>query len=71
MNDKEKRAHALHCKCEHCINESDRKTVLLKATYDLLNSCGLAAEEIVFYDGAECDGYCLMEDIAIELELNE
>lgn len=53
----------------------DRKTVLLKACYDMLKKCseGLYAtspmEETVFYDGADCDGYCLMEDIKHELGL--
>jgi hypothetical protein len=25
----------------------------------------------VFYDGASCDGYCLLEDIKIEFEIEE
>lgn len=28
-------------------------------------------EEVVYYDGAECDGYCLMNDIADALMLEE
>lgn len=53
----------------------DRKTVLLKAAYDLLVKQTTAPyvlnllEETVFYDGADCDGSCLMEDIATELNL--
>lgn len=52
---------------------SDRKTVLLKAAYDLLkkqDDCGYVLDllsETAEYDGTQCDGYCLMEDIAIEL----
>jgi hypothetical protein len=43
--------------------------VLLKAALDLLKECERgpyvknAMEVTVFYDDAECDGYCLMEDI--------
>jgi hypothetical protein len=54
----------------------DRKTTLLKAAYDLLRKCDEgpyvknALEETVFYDDADCDGFCLMEDIMNELELD-
>ena len=46
-----------------------RSTVLLKATLELLKKCDdgpfvkNVLEETVFYDNAECDGACLMEDI--------
>ena len=49
-------------------NALDRAKVLLKATYDILrkqeespvlNVLATTAE----YDGTECDGYCLVEDI--------
>lgn len=52
----------------------DRKVVLLQACLELLrkqNDSGHVLNllsETVFYDDAECDGYCLMEDIALELE---
>ena len=51
-----------------------RSEVLLEAVYALLKkidaspSCD-ALIETVFYDGADCDGYCLMEDIESELGL--
>lgn len=51
----------------------DRKTVLLRAAYDLLQKASESyyVEEtlsiLIHYDGTECDGACLMEDIAIEL----
>lgn len=54
-----------------------RKEELLKATYKLLKKCyeshyiSNVMAETVFYDNAECDGYCLMNDIAIELNLEE
>lgn len=53
--------------------KTDRKTELLKAAYDLLKQADgdhfvrSAMEITVRYDDAECDGNCLMEDIAIEL----
>ena len=54
---------------------TDRKIILLKACYDLLNKCDEgpyvqnALEVTVFYDEADCDGNCLMDDIAHELGL--
>jgi hypothetical protein len=54
----------------------ERAETLLRATYDLLKKCNNgpfgknALEETVFYDGADCDGFCL-NDIAIELGLDE
>lgn len=59
------------------MNDENRLKVLLKATYKLLKKQDDSSyvlnllEESVFYDGAECDGYCLMEDIARELMLEE
>lgn len=47
----------------------ERAKTLLKATKELLekqdNSYYVLnlLEETVFYDGAECDGYCLKDDI--------
>ena len=55
----------------------DRKTVLLKACLDMLKKCDDShfvvspMEVTVFYDDAECDGYCLMEDIEHELMSHE
>ena len=55
---------------------SDRKTVLLKACYDMLKKCDEShfvtspMETTVHYDDADCDGFCLMEDIAHELGIN-
>ena len=47
----------------------DRKTELLIATYRLLNKQNETPYVLnmlsttVYYDGADCDGSCLMEDI--------
>lgn len=74
-----KRAEDGYVKCKKCaaehrqlaewLRELKRADTLLKATYDLLNKqhgnyyvLNLLAET-VYYDGAECDGNCLMEDI--------
>ena len=56
---------------------TDRKDVLLRAAYDLLtkhyrSSYVMDADStIVFYDGVECDGFVLRQDIAEILEINE
>ena len=51
----------------------DRKTELLKAALEFLNivensNLADALGMTVHYDEADCDGYCLMTDIADELE---
>lgn len=53
----------------------DRKTVLLRACLDILRKCDQSRfvvspmEVTTFYDGTDCDGFCLMEDIETELEI--
>lgn len=48
----------------------DRAEMLLKATYDILHKQKDSyyvlniLEQTAVWDGVECDGYCLMEDIA-------
>jgi len=56
----------------------DRKSVLLRAAYDLLKQAkddhyvrSAISDILTYYDGAECDGHCLMTDIANELGLDE
>ena len=55
----------------------DRAIVLLQATLELLNKCDEGPfvksvfEETAFYDGTDCDGYCLKEDIKNFLEFGE
>lgn len=57
--------------------DKQRMETLLRAAYELLKKQDDAyfvlnlLEETVYYDEAECDGYCLMEDIAEELGLDE
>ena len=58
-------------------NKIKRYKTLLKAAYELLKKQEKSEytldllSETVFYDEADCDGYCLMEDIAIELDLED
>ena len=55
----------------------DRKTILLQAARDMLKKCIESPfvigpqETNVRYDDADCDGYCLLEDIENELESEE
>lgn len=55
----------------------NRKDVLLRAAYDLLKTTDSqhfvyeATSILVRYDDADCDGHCLMEDIAEVLGLDE
>lgn len=55
--------------------EQDRKTILLKAAYDILKKCDESRyvlnvlEQTATWDNAECDGLCLLEEIAEELGL--
>jgi len=55
----------------------DRKITLLKACRDLLRKQNDSSyvlnllSETVFYDDVDCDGYCLLEDIEMELKMSE
>lgn len=52
-----------------------RMQELLVATYEILKKCDEGPyvknvlEETAFYDGVDCDGFCLMEDIEACLEM--
>jgi hypothetical protein len=52
----------------------DRAKILLKATLELLNKCdeSIIVEDpmcmTVYYDGTDCDGVCLRDDIENWLE---
>lgn len=53
-----------------------RAEILLRAAYDILEKCDKsgyvvsALEQTAHYDGTDCDGRCLMDDIAIELQID-
>ena len=55
----------------------DRATVLLKAALDILRQCDDSPYVLdalgvtTLYDQAECDGFCLMEDIECFLGLGQ
>ena len=55
----------------------DRKVTLLKACSALLRKQKDSVyvlnllDEIVYYDEADCDGSCLLDDIEIELGMDE
>jgi hypothetical protein len=54
--------------------DDDRAITLLKATYDILTKQNESPyvlnvlEQTSIWDGVECDGYCLMEDIETYLD---
>ena len=74
--------HALNCKkcaedhrqLAEWLKELKYARVLLKAAHDLLHKCDESfyvlnvLEQTTVYDGVECDGYCLMEDIEEVME---
>lgn len=51
------------------MTKEDRAVTLLRATLEILRKCESSPYildvmgETAFYDEAECDGYCLMDDI--------
>jgi hypothetical protein len=59
---------------EVTIMDDDRAITLLKATYDILTKQKESPyvlnvlEQTSIWDGVECDGYCLMEDIEAYLD---
>jgi hypothetical protein len=57
--------------------DKERAELLLRAAYDILRQChesiyvqNVMAVETA-YDGVDCDGYCLMNDIADLLDLEQ
>ena len=57
--------------------DNNRDRILLRAAYDILKKCNQGPyvknvlEETAFYDDVDCDGYCLAQDIAIELGIDD
>ena len=51
--------------------DNERMEYLLKVVHDFLKINPITQEYTIFYDGAECDGGCIIGDIAIELGLDD
>ena len=51
--------------------ENERIIYLLKVAHDFLKIHPYTQEYTILYDGAECDGGCLVGDIALELGLDD
>jgi len=49
----------------------DRIEYLLRVAHDFFLVYPYMQEECLLYDGADCDGGCLMNDIEIELGLDD
>lgn len=50
----------------------DRKTYLVRLAIEYINSeSGYDHNQQIFYDEAECDGYCLAEDLRLEFNIEE
>ena len=51
---------------------TDRAYVLLRAAFDIIKRSEIerivATEALAAYDDTNCDGFCLLEDIAAEIE---
>ena len=58
-------------KLEQRKNE-DRKTYLIRIAIAVIDaSTGYSHDEEIFYDGVECDGGCVAEDLRIEFDIDE
>lgn len=59
------------------MKQNNRHLTLLRAAFDMLRKCQEShfvispMETSVFYDEADCDGTCLLEDIATYLGIDE
>ncbi len=73
---KEQAAMCYLCGLKLHIAKQNRKDVLLRAAHDLLQKCNegmyvkSVLEETAEWDDATCDGYCLLDELKLELELD-
>jgi len=50
----------------------DRKTYLVRIAIAVIEeSTGYSHDEPIFYDGVECDGGCVAEDLRIEFDIGD
>lgn len=78
FGDDEEEGIAVHNRCIKALETNERAITLLKACKELLNKQNESAyvlnllETTVYYDEADCDGNCLLEDIdALLFEMDE
>lgn len=75
--DDEQEAIEVHRRCIQALKFNSRARELLEACTKLLNKQNESSyvlnllDELVYYDDCECDGSCLLEDIANLLECGE
>jgi hypothetical protein len=73
----EQEAIEVHKRCIQALKFNTRAKELLEACIKLLNKQNESPyvlnllEELIHYDGCECDGGCLLEDIKYLLEYEE
>jgi len=74
-HNKAERAKSWQSKHDDLKNIEDRRDVLLRAAFDLLTKLDRSGMDVlsatVFYDDADCDGMCLRDDIATQLDIYE
>lgn len=78
FGDDEEEGITVHNRCIKALETNERAVTLLKACKELLNKQNESAyvlnilEQTVYYDEADCDGGCLLEDInALLFEMGE
>lgn len=78
FGDDEEEGITVHNRCIKALKTNERAVTLLKACKELLNKQNESAyvlnilEQTVYYDEADCDGSCLLEDIdALLFEMGE
>lgn len=78
FGDDEEKGIAVHNRCIKALETNERAITLLKACKELLNKQNESAyvlnilEQTVYYDEADCDGGCLLEDIeSLLFEIDE
>lgn len=58
-------------KLEQKENESRKEYLVRLAIEYIEEHTGLGVDDYLYYDEAECDGYCLAEDLRIEFDIEE
>tara|TARA_R110000851_G_scaffold238890_2_gene391643 strand:- start:829 stop:1251 length:423 start_codon:yes stop_codon:yes gene_type:complete len=75
VHDRKETAKLWRQKHDEIENATDRRDVLLRAAFDLLTKCDRSelvldvSTTTVSYDDTDCDGMCLLGDIATQLDI--